>query len=96
MGTTVDFTWGSEFVYLGRLCPEHDELPSSVGLDFLARLDGGRIVKVTKLTTGRLVNGSSCDGIDMIEILHDVVGTSGYRYGVLRSFPVERIEQGIR
>ncbi|GJY71415.1 hypothetical protein Tco_0475118 [Tanacetum coccineum] len=31
-----------------------------------------------------------------IEILHDVVGTSGYHYGVLRSFPVERIEQGIR
>ncbi|GKF95368.1 hypothetical protein Tco_0288103 [Tanacetum coccineum] len=29
-----------------------------------------------KLTTGRLVNGSSCGGIDMIEILHDVVGTS--------------------
>ncbi|GKB35581.1 hypothetical protein Tco_0880523, partial [Tanacetum coccineum] len=30
-----------------------------------------------------------------IEILHDVVGTSGYHCGVLRSFPVERIEQGI-
>ncbi|GJU83715.1 RNA-directed DNA polymerase, eukaryota [Tanacetum coccineum] len=30
-----------------------------------------------------------------IKILHDVVGTSGYRCGVLRSFPVERIEQGI-
>ncbi|GKD78427.1 hypothetical protein Tco_1341048 [Tanacetum coccineum] len=29
-----------------------------------------------------------------IEILPDVVETSGYRYGVLRSFPVERIEQG--
>ncbi|GKA58650.1 putative ribonuclease H-like domain-containing protein [Tanacetum coccineum] len=28
------------------------------------------------------------------EILLDVVGTSGYRCGVLRSFPVERIEQG--
>ncbi|GJR21137.1 hypothetical protein Tco_0969664 [Tanacetum coccineum] len=28
-----------------------------------------------------------------IEILHDVVGTSGYRYRVLQSFPVERIEQ---
>ncbi|GJV49621.1 hypothetical protein Tco_1439833 [Tanacetum coccineum] len=27
-----------------------------------------------------------------IEILHDVVGTSRYRCGVLRSFPVERIE----
>ncbi|GJU11464.1 hypothetical protein Tco_1133860 [Tanacetum coccineum] len=31
-----------------------------------------------------------------IEILHDVVGTSGYHCGVLRSFPVERIEQRIR
>ncbi|GKF63513.1 hypothetical protein Tco_0186961, partial [Tanacetum coccineum] len=30
-----------------------------------------------------------------IEIIHDVVGTSGYYCGVLRSFPVERIEQGI-
>nr|GEW58939.1 zinc finger, CCHC-type [Tanacetum cinerariifolium] len=29
-----------------------------------------------------------------IEILHDVVGTSGYHCGVLRSFPMERIEQG--
>ncbi|GJS99938.1 hypothetical protein Tco_0821108 [Tanacetum coccineum] len=28
------------------------------------------------------------------EILLDVVGTSGYHCGVLRSFPVERIEQG--
>ncbi|GJU99737.1 hypothetical protein Tco_1329008 [Tanacetum coccineum] len=29
-----------------------------------------------------------------IEILHDVVGASGYHCGVLQSFPVERIEQG--
>ncbi|GJT65188.1 hypothetical protein Tco_1016668 [Tanacetum coccineum] len=29
-----------------------------------------------------------------IKILHDVVGTSGCRCEVLRSFPVERIEQG--
>ncbi|GJU11583.1 hypothetical protein Tco_1133979 [Tanacetum coccineum] len=29
-----------------------------------------------------------------IEILHDVFGTSGYYCGVLRSFPVERVEQG--
>ncbi|GJX31847.1 hypothetical protein Tco_0241702 [Tanacetum coccineum] len=28
-----------------------------------------------------------------IEIIHDVVGTSGYRCGVLQSFTVERIEQ---
>ncbi|GKD22706.1 hypothetical protein Tco_1224409 [Tanacetum coccineum] len=32
---------------------------------------------------------------NIIEILHDVVGTSGYHCGVLRSFPVERIEQRI-
>ncbi|GJR93870.1 hypothetical protein Tco_0266044 [Tanacetum coccineum] len=32
----------------------------------------------------------------LIEILHDVVGTSGYHWGVLQSFLVERIEQGIR
>ncbi|GJU25130.1 ATP-dependent DNA helicase PIF1-like protein [Tanacetum coccineum] len=31
-----------------------------------------------------------------IKILHDVVGTSGYHCEVLRSFPVERTEQGIR
>nr|GEZ45814.1 hypothetical protein [Tanacetum cinerariifolium] len=29
-----------------------------------------------------------------IEILHDVVETSGYHCEVLQSFPVERIEQG--
>ncbi|GKA28392.1 hypothetical protein Tco_0714560 [Tanacetum coccineum] len=56
-------------------CLEQDELPSSIELDFRARLGGGRdpliaqdssAVEVTKLTTGRLVNGSSCDGIDMV------------------------------
>ncbi|GJT93695.1 hybrid signal transduction histidine kinase M [Tanacetum coccineum] len=53
---------------------EQDEFPSSVGLDFRARLDDGRMysghleakVEVTKLSTGRLVNGSSYDGIDMV------------------------------
>ncbi|GKB75551.1 hypothetical protein Tco_0942446, partial [Tanacetum coccineum] len=45
---------------------EQDELPSSVGLDFQARRGDNRIVSVTKFATGRLVNGSSCDGIDMI------------------------------
>ncbi|GJU72546.1 hypothetical protein Tco_1263951 [Tanacetum coccineum] len=51
-----------------------DELPSSVGLDFQARLDGDRMysghfeanISVTKLATGRLVNGSSCDEIGMV------------------------------
>ncbi|GKC06416.1 hypothetical protein Tco_0998026 [Tanacetum coccineum] len=42
MGTTVDFTWGSDFIYLG-IVSEKDELPSSVELDFRARLDGGRM-----------------------------------------------------
>ncbi|GKF30945.1 hypothetical protein Tco_0100743 [Tanacetum coccineum] len=28
------------------------------------------------------------------EILHDVVGTSGYHFRVLRSFPVEKLKQG--
>ncbi|GJS52149.1 putative ribonuclease H-like domain-containing protein [Tanacetum coccineum] len=53
VGITVDFTWGSDFVYLDRLCQSK------------------------------------------IEILHDVVGTSGYHCGVLLSFSVERIKQGI-
>ncbi|GJR06794.1 hypothetical protein Tco_0529778 [Tanacetum coccineum] len=58
----------------GQVMSEQDELPSSVGLDFRARLDGDRMysghleakVEVTKLTTSRLVNGSSCDGIDIV------------------------------
>ncbi|GKG02902.1 hypothetical protein Tco_0310538, partial [Tanacetum coccineum] len=45
---------------------EQDEIPSSIGFDFRAQLDGVQIIEVTKLTTGRLVNGSSCDGIDMV------------------------------
>ncbi|GJT05785.1 hypothetical protein Tco_0840247 [Tanacetum coccineum] len=45
---------------------EQDELTLSIVLDFRARLDGGRIVEVLKLTTDRLVNGLSCDGIDMV------------------------------
>ncbi|GKA73350.1 hypothetical protein Tco_0779652 [Tanacetum coccineum] len=49
-----------------KVVSEQDELPSSIGLEFRARLDGDRIVMVMKLTTGRLVNGSSCDGIDMV------------------------------
>ncbi|GKE41316.1 hypothetical protein Tco_1468600 [Tanacetum coccineum] len=42
VGTTADFTWGSDFIHMG----------------FFG-------VEVTKLTTGRLVNGLSCDGIEM-------------------------------
>nr|GEV23269.1 hypothetical protein [Tanacetum cinerariifolium] len=50
-----------------KVALEQDKLPSCVGLDFRARLDGGFFgVSVTKLTTGRLIDGSSCDGIDMV------------------------------
>ncbi|GJX58096.1 putative ribonuclease H-like domain-containing protein [Tanacetum coccineum] len=70
-------------------------VPTSLSIEVSPLIMPNSRVEVTKLTTGRLVNGSSCDGIDMIEILHDVVGTSGYHCGVLRSFPMERIEQGI-
>ncbi|GJU28029.1 hypothetical protein Tco_1166650 [Tanacetum coccineum] len=86
---------------------EQDELPLSIRLDFRARLDGGRMysghleakVEVTKLTTGRLVNGSSSDGIDMIikklDLEPKVYAMMRDFLEVLRSFPVERIEQGI-
>nr|GEV76916.1 transposase, MuDR, MULE transposase domain protein [Tanacetum cinerariifolium] len=49
------------------------------------KLTGFFGVSVTKLTTGRLVNGSSCDGIDMVIKDLDLE---------LKSFPMERIEQG--
>ncbi|GKF88887.1 hypothetical protein Tco_0262850, partial [Tanacetum coccineum] len=52
---------------------EHDELSSSVGLDFQARLDN-----VAKLTTDRLVNGSSCDEIDM-DIVAKFCGPSRWK-----------------
>ncbi|GJS56148.1 hypothetical protein Tco_0629510 [Tanacetum coccineum] len=55
-----------EDAYSIKVVSEQDELPSSVQLDFRARLNGVWMVEVTKLTTGRLVNGSSCDGIDMV------------------------------
>ncbi|GKA62409.1 hypothetical protein Tco_0761928, partial [Tanacetum coccineum] len=51
---------------------EQDELSSNVGLDFRARLNGGRIGRGPRILprilrgTGRLVNGLSCDGIDMV------------------------------
>nr|GEU45930.1 hypothetical protein [Tanacetum cinerariifolium] len=46
---------------------EQDVLSSSVELDFRALLNARFFgVEVTKLTTGRLVNGSSCDDIDVV------------------------------
>ncbi|GKC22595.1 hypothetical protein Tco_1024745 [Tanacetum coccineum] len=67
---------------------EQDELPSSVGLNFRARLDGGWMY------LGHLEANPGNESMLYIEILYDVVGTSGYRCEVLRSFPVERIKQG--
>nr|GEW02760.1 hypothetical protein [Tanacetum cinerariifolium] len=50
-----------------KVASEQDELPSSVGLDSRARSDDGQMYSGNlKLTTGRLVNGSSCGGSDMI------------------------------
>nr|GEV16460.1 hypothetical protein [Tanacetum cinerariifolium] len=49
------------------------------------------------VTRGILIIGCQIcrlSGIAVQEILHDVVGTSRYHCKVLRSFPVERIEQG--
>nr|GEX18191.1 hypothetical protein [Tanacetum cinerariifolium] len=74
---------------------EEDELPSCIRHDSRARRgDGFFGDSVRKLATSRLIDGSSCDGIDMIKILHDVAGTSGYRCRVLQSFPLEITEQG--
>ncbi|GJU42644.1 hypothetical protein Tco_1195601 [Tanacetum coccineum] len=77
---------------------EQDDLPSSVELDFRARLDGGQMARSSNIaqdSSGLRSRSLPPADWSMIEILHDVVGTSGYRCGVLRSFPVERIEQGI-
>nr|GEX68759.1 UBN2 domain-containing protein [Tanacetum cinerariifolium] len=67
INTIDDMVYESDHSSGHSLGSEQDELPSSVGANFQARLDGGFFgVFITKLTTGRLVNGSSCDGIDMI------------------------------
>ncbi|GJV82409.1 hypothetical protein Tco_1522307 [Tanacetum coccineum] len=71
---------------------EQDELPSSVGLDFRAQLDGAKGLCHDEGLFGVSLRNES---MLRIEILHDVVGTSGYHCGVLQSFPMERIEQGI-
>ncbi|GKE15316.1 hypothetical protein Tco_1422893, partial [Tanacetum coccineum] len=72
------FCSGLKMYHLPPASSEQDELPSSIGLDFRARRDDGRMysrhfeclgffgVSVTKLTIARLVNGSSCGGIDMV------------------------------
>ncbi|GJS53008.1 hypothetical protein Tco_0626370 [Tanacetum coccineum] len=64
-----------------------DELPLSIGLDF--KLNEAAVgctrdilrqrffgVSVTKLTIGRLVNGSSCDGIDKSDFGHQMPSSS--------------------
>ncbi|GJR39521.1 hypothetical protein Tco_1215205 [Tanacetum coccineum] len=78
---------------------EQDELPSSVGLVFLSsirqRSDRARSSNIAQDSSGLRSRSLPPADWSMKKILHDVVGTSGYHYGVLRSFPVERIEQGI-
>nr|GEU29844.1 hypothetical protein [Tanacetum cinerariifolium] len=90
------FVFDEKFHALDSVVSEQDVLPSSVELDFRALLDGGFFgVEVTKLTTGRLVNVSSCDGIDMVIKILDLE-PKDIAAEFLRSFSVERIEQGIR
>ncbi|GJX14981.1 hypothetical protein Tco_0206739 [Tanacetum coccineum] len=97
-----DEHWGS----IVRLC--WSKVSFHQALDLILELDEAAVgctqdilrqrffgVPVTKLTIDRLVNSSSCDGIDMV--IKDGLGakgTSGYRCRVLWSFPVEIIEQG--
>ncbi|GJX46259.1 hypothetical protein Tco_0271449 [Tanacetum coccineum] len=70
-----DFTWGSDFVYLGRLCRSKMSFHQALNLiELIRRCPMARSSynawilrsRSTKLTTGRLVNGSSCDRIDMV------------------------------
>nr|GEX08942.1 hypothetical protein [Tanacetum cinerariifolium] len=55
-------------------------------------------VSVTKLATGRLINGSSCDGIDMVikdlDLEPKIYAIMRDFLEVLQSFLVEKIEQG--
>ncbi|GJY89683.1 zinc finger, CCHC-type containing protein [Tanacetum coccineum] len=85
----IDLIWGSDLVYLSRLC--RSKMSYHQALDLMRRRDS-----VTKLTTGRLVNGSSCDRIDMVIKKLDLEPKDiiAEFCGVLRSFLVERIEQG--
>ncbi|GJT38951.1 hypothetical protein Tco_0938816 [Tanacetum coccineum] len=68
--------------------PEHFSHPT---IDLLALLENGVLKSFHPF-------GVRCHVIPYSsfksEILYDVVGTSGYHCGVLRSFPAERIEQG--
>nr|GEW47272.1 hypothetical protein [Tanacetum cinerariifolium] len=60
----VEILWT---VVRGAVVSEQDVLQSSFELDFRAQLDGRFFgVEVMKLTTDRLVNGSSYDGLDMV------------------------------
>ncbi|GJZ54232.1 hypothetical protein Tco_0609117, partial [Tanacetum coccineum] len=66
----MKFCSGLEVYHLppaSSVASEQDKLPSSVRLDSRARSYGGLFsVSVTKLATGRLIDGSSCDEIDMV------------------------------
>ncbi|GKF75878.1 hypothetical protein Tco_0225322, partial [Tanacetum coccineum] len=70
---------------------EQDELPSSV---MRQRSDRARSSNNAQDSLALLSRSLPPDDWSMIEILPDVVGTSGYHCGVLQSFPMERIKQG--
>ncbi|GKD39226.1 hypothetical protein Tco_1259433, partial [Tanacetum coccineum] len=56
VGTTADLIRGSDFVHLRRL--RQSKMSFHQALNLILELD--------ELATGRLVNGSSCDEIDMV------------------------------
>nr|GEX85527.1 retrovirus-related Pol polyprotein from transposon TNT 1-94 [Tanacetum cinerariifolium] len=56
-----------EDAYSTKVSSEQDDLPSSVGLNFRARLNGEQMYSGhLELTIYRLIDGSSCDRIDMV------------------------------
>nr|GEV10630.1 hypothetical protein [Tanacetum cinerariifolium] len=75
MGTTTDLTWGSDLVYLSRL--HRSKASFHQMLDLIFELDEVTVrctqdilrffgVSVMNLAIGRLIDGSSCDEIDMV------------------------------
>ncbi|GKC48618.1 putative reverse transcriptase domain-containing protein [Tanacetum coccineum] len=61
VGTTTNLTWGSDSVHLSRL--QWSKVSFHQVLDFILELE---LDGVTKIIIVRLVNGSSCDEIDMV------------------------------
>nr|GEZ52198.1 hypothetical protein [Tanacetum cinerariifolium] len=71
------FCPGLKVYHLPLALSEQDELPSSVVLDFRVQRDDSRmhsghleardcLDRLSELTIDRLIDGSSCDGIDMV------------------------------